>query len=216
MTITLQVKERKERGKQLLKLRQNGELPAVVYGPKEATVALTLGAKDFEKAFRAAGESSVIVLSGAGEDKEVLVHDIAYDSLKGSIDHVDFYAVEKGKEVTVTVQLSFIGEAPATKLGGSLTKALHELEVTAKPAKLPHEIVVDVSVLNTFEDNIRVKDLVVPSDVKIENNPEDMVAVVIEVKDEPVEEPVAIDMDAIEVEGKGKEKTDEPEAKESE
>jgi large subunit ribosomal protein L25 len=216
MTITLQVKERKERGKQLLKLRQNGGVPAVVYGPKEATVALTLDAKDFEKAFRAAGESSVLVLTGAGEDKEVLVHDISYDRLKGSVDHVDFYAVEKGKEVTVTVQLSFIGEAPATKLGGSLTKALHEVEVTAKPAKLPHEIVVDVSVLNTFEDHIRVKDLNVPSDVKIENDPEEMVAVVSEVKDEPVEEPVAIDMSAIEVEGKGKEKTEDGEAKEAE
>lgn len=204
MTITLKVSERTERGKQLSKLRQDGVLPAVVYGPKEGTVAIKLDAKEFEKIFKEAGESSVMVLSGAGEDKEVLVQDVAYDVLKGNIEHVDFYAIEKGKEVTVNVPLEFTGEAPAIKLGGSLTKALHEIEVTCKPADLPHEIVVDVSSLATFEDHIRVKDLNIPAGVKISNDPEEMVAVVIEAKEE-VEEPVAIDMDAIEVEQKGKE-----------
>ena len=204
MTITLKVSERTERGKQLSKLRQEGVLPAVVYGPKEGTVAIKLDAKEFEKIFKEAGESSVMVLSGAGEDKEVLVQDVAYDVLKGNIEHVDFYAIEKGKEVTVNVPLEFTGEAPAIKLGGSLTKALHEIEVTCKPADLPHEIVVDVSSLATFEDHIRVKDLNIPAGVKISNDPEEMVAVVIEAKEE-VEEPVAIDMDAIEVEQKGKE-----------
>lgn len=179
-------------------------MPAVVYGPKEGTVAIKLDAKEFEKIFKEAGESSVMVLSGAGEDKEVLVQDVAYDVLKGNIEHVDFYAIEKGKEVTVNVPLEFTGEAPAIKLGGSLTKALHEIEVTCKPADLPHEIVVDVSSLATFEDHIRVKDLNIPAGVKISNDPEEMVAVVIEAKEE-VEEPVAIDMDAIEVEQKGKE-----------
>lgn len=204
MTITLKVTDRKEKGKQLKKLRMGGVIPAVVYGPKEAPVALSLDAKEFEKIFKEAGESSVLVLSGAGGDKEVLVQDVSYDSLKGNIEHVDFYAIEKGKEVTVAVPLEFTGEAPAVKLGGSLTKALHEIEVTCKPADLPHEITVDVSVLNTFEDHIRVKDLNIPSGVKVENDLEDTVAVVTETKEEP-EEPAAVDMDSIEVEKKGKE-----------
>ncbi len=204
MTITLKVSERTERGKQLAKLRQGGVLPAVVYGPKEEAMAIKLDQKEFEKVFKEAGESSVLVLSGAGDDKEVLVQDVAYDVIKGGVEHVDFYAIEKGKEVTVNVPLEFVGEAPAIKLGGSLTKALHEIEVTCKPASLPHEIVVDVSSLATFEDHIRVKDLNIPSGVKVENDPEETVAVVTEVKEE-VEEPVAIDMEAIEVEKKGKE-----------
>lgn len=208
MTITIKVTERKERGKQLAKLRQNGVLPAVIYGPKEEASAINLDSKEFEKIFREAGESSVMVLTGVGEDKEVLVQDVAYNRVKGGIEHVDFYAIEKGKEVTVNIPLEFVGEAPAIKLGGSLTKVLHEIEVTCKPANLPHEIVVDVSSLNTFEDMIHVKDLNIPAGVKVENDPEDTVALVAEAKEEPVE-PVAIDMSAIEVEKKGKEETEE-------
>jgi large subunit ribosomal protein L25 len=207
MTITLNVAKREETGKKLDKLRGSGVLPAVVYGPKHEAMSISLNAKEFEKVFREAGESSVLVLSGIGEDAEVLVQDVAYDPVKGLVQHVDFYAIEKGKEVTVNIPLEFVGEAPAIKLGGSLTKALHEIEVTCKPSALPHEIVVDVSSLATFDDHIRVKDLDVPAGVKVENDPEETVAVVTEAKEEPVE-PVAIDMSAIEVEQKGKEKTE--------
>jgi len=204
MTITLKVSERSERGKKLAKLRQDGVLPAVVYGPKEEAKSIKLDAKEFEKVFKEAGESSVLVLSGVGGDLEVLVQEVSYDTLKGGVQHVDFYAIEKGKEVTVNVPLEFTGEAPAVKLGGSLTKALHEISVTTKPTNLPHEIVVDVSTLVTFEDQIRVKDLNIPSGVKVDTDPEEMMAAVIETKEEP-EETEVLDMDAIEVEKKGKE-----------
>lgn len=204
MTINLNVEKRTETGKKLAKLRAAGKLPAVVYGAKEESTPLTLNRRDFEKAYAEAGESSILVLSGLDEDKEVLVHELAFDNVKGGILHVDFYAVEKGKEVTVPVELHFIGEAPAIKLGGSLTKALHQIEITAKPANLPqHGIEVDISVLNTFEDSIRVKDLNIPANVKVEHDPEETVAVVVEFKEE-VEEVAPIDMSAIEVEQKGK------------
>lgn len=203
MTITLKVEARTETGKKLKTLREQGKLPAVVYGPKHESTNLFLDGKEFEKIFREAGESSVLLLTGVGEDAEVLVQEVAYDPVKGGLKHVDFYAIEKGKEVTVSIPLEFVGESPAAKLGGSLTKALHEIEVTCKPSALPHEIIVDISSLLTFEDHIRVKDLNIPANVKVENDPEDTVAVMTEIKDEPIES-VAIDMDAIEVEQKGK------------
>ncbi len=208
MTIKLNVSERTERGKKLATLRAAGQLPAVVYGAKEESTPITLNRREFEKAYEEAGESSVIVLSGLKEDKEVLIHEMSFDNVKGGVQHVDFYAIEKGKEVTVPIELTFVGEAPAMKLGGTLTKALHEVEVTAKPANLPHEIVVDISSLVTFEDHIRVKDLNIPAGVKIENDPEETVALVSEVKEE-VEEVAAIDMTAIEVEQKGKKEEEE-------
>ena len=208
MTFTLNVSERTEKGKKLQALRAAGKLPAVVYGPKHEAMAVSLDMKEFQKVFNEAGESSVLVLSGVGEDTEVLVQDVTYSPVKSRVEHVDFYAIEKGKEVTVNVPLEFTGEAPAIKLGGSLTKALHEIEVTCKPAKLPHEIVVDVSSLNTFEDSILVKDLNAPDGVKIENDAEDTVAFVAEAKEES-EEPASLDMDTIEVEKKGKEDSEE-------
>lgn len=211
MTITLKVEERSAKGKKLDALRAQGKLPAVVYGPKHKAVALSLDAKAFDKAFKSAGESSVLILSGVGEDAEVLVQEVSYAPLKGTVEHVDFYAIEKGKEVTVNVPLVFVGEAPAIKLGGSLTKALHEIEVTSKPSALPHEIEVDVSTLETFDDSIRIKDLKIPANVTVENDPEETVAVVSEVKEEE-EEVTEVDISSIEVEQKGKDKEEDEEA----
>lgn len=197
MTITLNVEKREGKA-------GAGKIAGVVYGPKQASVSLAIDKRVFEKTLEEAGESTVINLEGLGEAMEVLVHDVDFDPVKGGVRHVDFYAIEKGKEVTVDVPLQFIGEPEALKLGGVLTKALHEIEVTCRPSKLPKEIVVDVSPLKTFEDSIRVKDLNLPEGVKVENDPEETVAVVVPVEEEK-EEPVApIDMSAIEVEKKGK------------
>jgi large subunit ribosomal protein L25 len=204
MTVTLNATARTERGKKLAMLRKQGKLPAVVYGPKDEATALTLDRSAFEKLFREAGESTIINLVGVGEDKEVLVHDIAFDPERGGPIHVDFYAIERGKELTLDVPLEYVGEAPAVKLGASLTKVLHEVEVTCRPSKLPQHIVVDVSSLAEFGAQIHVSDLPLPEGVKIENDPDEVVALVQEVKEEVEEAPAAIDMSAIEVEEKGK------------
>lgn len=203
MTFTLTAEPRTVQGKKLTELRDAGKLPAVMYGPKETATLLTLDRVTFEKLFKQTGESSVIVLEGLGTPKEVLVHDVAFDALRGGVIHVDFYAVEAGKEITVDVPLTFVGEAPALKLGGTLTKVLHEVEVTCTPGNLPKEITVDVSVLDDFEKQIHVSDLVVPKGVTIENDGEEVIALVQAVAEEKETE-ATIDMSAIEVEKKGK------------
>jgi large subunit ribosomal protein L25 len=209
MTFTLTVESRTERGKKVSALRSAGKLPAVMYGPKEEATPLTLDKIEFEKVLKQAGESSVIVLKGLSKDKEVLVQEVSFDPMRGGATHVDFYAVEAGKEITIHIPLEFIGEAPATKRGGTLTKVLHEIEVTCTPSNLPQHIDVDVSTLDDFEKQIHVKDLVVPKGVKIENDLEDVIALVQAVEEE-AEAPVeAVDMSAIEVEKKGKTETEE-------
>lgn len=209
MTFTLAVETRTERGKQLDRIRAAGKLPAVMYGPKEETTSLVMDRVAFEKIFKQTGESGMITLKGPNGPKDVLVQDVAFDPRRGGIVHVDFYAVEAGKEITVHVPLEFEGEVPALKLGGTLTKVLHEVEVTCTPQNLPQHIMVDVSVLVDFEARIHVKDLTIPKGVTVENDPEDVVALVQAVTEEK-EAPVAvIDMDAIEVEKKGKTETEE-------
>jgi large subunit ribosomal protein L25 len=204
MTNTLQATIRTERGKKLRKMRASGMLPAVVYGPKEVATPLSLSRLEFEKVFKEAGESTVITLAGLDEDKDVLVQDIAYDPVTSVPLHVDFYAIEKGKKVTVNVPIAFVGEAPALKLGGVLTKVLYELEVEAMPKDLPHEIVVDVSSLAEFDSHITVADVVVPVGVTVLNNLEETIVVASEVIEEVDAVVEQVDMSAIEVEEKGK------------
>ncbi len=213
MTFTLEATPRTTFGKKVAALRAEGNLPAVVYGPKQVPQSVTLSKGAFDKVLKEAGESSVVTITGLEKPIDVLIHEVAFDPRQGGIVHVDFYAIEKGKKLTVDVPLHYTGEAPALKLGGTLTKVLHEVEVEADPSKLPKEIVVDISVLVDYEAQIHVRDLVVPEGVTIKENPEDVVALVQEVKEEAEVAPT-LDMSAIEVEKKGKtEETPEPEAK---
>jgi large subunit ribosomal protein L25 len=207
MTFTLNATPRTEMGKKVESLRAEGKLPAIVYGPKQAPTALTLSKIEFDKILREAGESSVITLQGLEKATDVLIHDVAFDARKGGVVHVDFYAIEKGKKITIDIPLNFVGEAPALKLGGTLTKVLHEIAVTAEPTKLPKEIIVDISALVDFDSQIHVGDLTIPAGVEVETSADDVVALVQQVAEEK-EAPV-LDMGAIEVEKKGKTETEE-------
>ncbi len=208
MTITLKATPRTETGKKTALLRAEGNLPAVMYGPKQAPTALTISKLDFDKVLKEAGESSVVTITGLDKSTDVMIHDVAFDPLKGGVVHVDFYAIEAGQKITVHVPLVFVGEAPALKLGGTLTKVLHEIEVEAEATHLPKEIEVDLSTLENFESRIHVSDLKIPKGVEIKNAPEDMVALIQQVEEEKEEAPV-LDMSSIEVEKKGKAEGDE-------
>lgn len=204
MTFTLNVTKREERGKAVKKLRAEGKIAGVVYGPKEPATPLTFDSLAFEKLFKQAGESSIVELAGLDSKKDVLIHDVAIDPIRGEVIHVDFYAIEKGKELTLDVPFEFVGEAPALKLGGTLTKVLHELKVTCEPRNLPKEIAVDISMLVNFDSQIHIKDLVLPPGVRTEEDPEGVVVLVQAVEEEAEEPVAAVDMEAIEVEKKGK------------
>lgn len=191
--------------------RENGQLPAVVYGPKQESTPLVVDRRAFEKLYEEAGEASIITLTGLDEELEVLVHDMDFDPKVGGMIHVDFYAIERGKELTTNVPLEFVGEAPAEKQGATANKILHEVEVTCRPSNLPSHIDVDLSVLVDEDSSIQVKDLKVSDEVKIDTDPEAVVANVAAArKDESDEAAEAVDMSAVEVEAKGK--TEEEEA----
>jgi large subunit ribosomal protein L25 len=192
-------------GKRVSALFDAGKMPAVVYGPKQESTPITLSQKDFEKVFREAGESSVIELSGVeATPLQVLIHEVDNDPVTHRPRHADFYAIEKGAKVEVAVPLTFIGESPAVKAGNNLVKVMHELEIEAAPADLPHDLEVDISVLAAVGDQIHVRDIKLGKGVEAKVDGDEVVALIQEVQEEKEEAPIAIDMDAIEVEQKGK------------
>jgi large subunit ribosomal protein L25 len=208
---TLAVEKRVALGKHSKSLKNDGFMPAVVYGPKQEPVSLTVSLREFERVLKSAGESSVVELSGlGGSPMQVLIHEVHVDPVTSVPRHVDFYAIEKGAKVEVAVQLSFIGESPAVKAGANLVKVLHEVEIEADAAKLPHEIEVDISSLVNVGDQIHVSDLKMPAGVTLQTDLEEVI-VLIQAAHEEVEEEAgaAPDMSAIEVEKKGKEEGEE-------
>lgn len=204
MTTKLTVQKRTE---DTNAVRAAGKLPAVVYGPKQESIAIECDALEFEKLFATAGESTIINLEGLDEELEVLVHDVAFHAEKGGYLHVDFYAIERGKELTTHVAIHFIGEAPVEKGGATVNKSLHEVEVTCRPSALPSEFVVDLTQFTDDSIIVTVADLKVPAGVTIDTEPETPIASVSaarKAEPETTDETNEVDMDVVEVEGKGK------------
>jgi large subunit ribosomal protein L25 len=210
--ITLTAEKRDALGKKAGALKAAGTMPAVVYGPKQEAVAITLSVREFEKALKTAGESSVLELGGLGAPMQVLIHDVDHDPVTNVPRHADFYAIEKGAKIEVAVPLVFVGEAPAEKAGANIVKVMHEVEIEADAAHLPHDIQVDISNLAAIDDQIHAKDLVMPSGVTLKTDGDEVIALAQEVQEEVEEAPAAVDMGAIEVEKKGKEEGAEGEA----
>jgi large subunit ribosomal protein L25 len=179
-------------------------MAAVYYGRKEKATPIVISKPAFKRIFRLAGESSVVVLEGNGKKIEALIHEVDFDPVKDEPRHADFYVLEKGKKVTVSVPVHFEGESPAVKnLGGILVKVMHEIEVEAEAKDLPHAVEVDISALTDLDSQITVGDLKLPAGVvSTEDKGEVVAAVSVAKEEEEVSAP--IDISAIEVEKKGK------------
>ncbi|HEY5383119.1 MAG TPA: 50S ribosomal protein L25 [Candidatus Paceibacterota bacterium] len=210
MELTVEARDAKKSSKTL---RTKGGMPAVIYGRSEAATSIAVNRKDFEKLFKAAGESSVISLKGLGTAKDVLIKAVDFDAVSGLPIHADFYAIQKGQTVTVSVPLEFDGVSEAVKSkGGILTKVMHELELECEPKDLPHAIHVDVSLLVDLDSQIHIKDLVLPKSAKISAEPDEVVALISVAEEEPAETAAPVDLSAIGISEERGKKEEEGEA----
>lgn len=199
---------KRSKTEKLADIRLNGMVPAVVYGARVENTTISVPSVLFSKILKEAGETSTISLEikdGKGSSKkiDVLIHEIQKDPIKGFPMHIDFLAIDMNKPIEVAVPLEFEGIAPADKNGlGVLVKVLHEVEIKALPKDIPHFLSVDLSVLNTLEDQIHVKNIKLPSGIEMLTNEEEVIALVAPVQEEAEIE--TTDVSSIEVEKKGK------------
>lgn len=172
--LALQKRDASEKAK---KLRQRSLLPGVIYGHGAENRNVMADYNSFHKAFKAAGESTLLDLEIEGGIVKALVKDWQVDPLSNRYIHVDFYQVNLKEKLKTEIALNFIGESSAVKAqGGSLVKTLDSVLVECLPTDLVHAIDVDVSVLASFDDMIAVKDLVVPAGIEILESPDAIVA----------------------------------------
>jgi large subunit ribosomal protein L25 len=184
------------------KIRAEGLIPAVVYGPKFANTSVSINYQDFVRLYNKHGETTLIAMDIDGKVTNTMIHDMELDPVSNKVIHIDFYAPEAGKKVHANVPLVFVGESAAVRAGANLVKVLHELEVEALPENLPHSIEVDISKIVTIEDGVTVADLKLPAGVSTKHEADEVVASAVEVKEEVESAPV--DLSKIEVEAKGK------------
>ncbi len=174
----LAARTRSVRGKAVRALRRTGVLPAVVYGHGIASRSLAIPAEDFQRVWQKAGESSLVDLLVDGEQPfATIIQHVQRDPRSHRIVHVDFHQVKMTENVHVEIPLRLTGESPAVKqLGGTLVQVRDVVSVECLPADLVKEIAVDISALATFDDALRIRDLVLPKGLTVTNAADDFVA----------------------------------------
>jgi len=206
--VLLKTKTRDKASRKAHSIRQQGFIPAVLYGAEIKNLSLEVDQKEFEDVYKEAGESSLVSLEIEGKKFSVLIHQIARDPITGKFLHVDFYHPSSKKKVEAEIPLIFKGEAPAVKeLGGTLEKALQTVEVKGLAQDLPREIKINIENLETFEDRILIKDLEIPEKVEVLKDPDEIVVHVI--PPGKIEEELAAEQKKAEEEKAEEEKTEE-------
>lgn len=186
-TEVLQTELREGRGKwEARRMRAHGETPAVLYGHKEETVALTLKSDQLHTALRHGAH--MVELAGAVK-QSAFVRDIQWDALGNEILHVDLTRVDRDEEVEVTLAIELRGVAPGTTTGGVIDHAAHQITVICKASTIPEKIVVGINDLELGQ-SITVADLDLGG-AKFEGDPEMVVVSCVEPIEQPEEEEAA-------------------------
>jgi large subunit ribosomal protein L25 len=152
------------------KLKKEGLIPAVIYGGKEDSLSLQIGARDITNVLsRARGENILVELdidnAGAKTTRMALIQEVQHAPLSGKIVHVDFHAVNMNETLHTSVPIEPRGESVGVRsFGGILEQSLRSVDVECLPKDLPEVITVDVSNLN-IGDSIHVKHLILPAGV---------------------------------------------------
>lgn len=174
-------------------LRKEGLIPGIVYGKHLATpLAIACKRNDVIKAYKEAGYSTPLMLTGEGVDQLVLFQDIQVDPVSDVLLHMDFLAVNKDEKVRTEIPVRMIGESPIEKGGeGKIQLVKDFIEVEAFPQDLPHDVTIDISVIQTINDTIFVKDLKFAGNVEVLDDAEQPIITVLTMSEESEEAPTA-------------------------
>jgi large subunit ribosomal protein L25 len=175
---TLAAEHRDLTGKKVARLRDAGRLPAVVYGHGEASDPISIDAHDFEQLRRHSGPNALVDLSVDGQKaRPVLVSSVQVHPVNRRTIHVDLFLVRMTEELTVDVPLVAIGDSPAVTLqGGTLLHPIESVRIRALPDHLPQAIEYSVESLVDFDTTMHVRDLVIPGDVVLVTDGDDIIA----------------------------------------
>ncbi len=169
----LKAQVRKERGKKrAAELRQQGKIPAIVYGHKQEPQAVILDIHDFTEELHHGKKLLDVEIDGKQE--KLLLKDVQYDHLGKKIIHADLIRVDLSEKVKVQVPLMFKGTPAGASEGGILEEHLARIEVECTVTEIPESIDVSVKGLK-IDESLHVRDIVLPAGVKSVTSPDILV-----------------------------------------
>ncbi|MEI8340789.1 MAG: 50S ribosomal protein L25 [Verrucomicrobiota bacterium] len=159
------------------KIKQQGLVPAVIYGGKGEPQALQVSAREIRNLLsHAVGENILVDLeidnAGTVTSSMALIQEVQHNPLGGAVLHVDFRAVSRDQAITAEIPVEPVGEPNGVRnFGGLLEQNLRTLEIECLPQDLPEIITVDVTALN-IGDAIHIKDIKLPDGVSATQDPD--------------------------------------------
>lgn len=149
------------------KLRKSGQIPAVVYAKGSEATSIAVDPHDLEEIFRLTGDrNTVIQLDLAGESIPCLVREAQRNPLTRQLLHVDFYRLEPGQVVEVSVPVVGTGRAVGMALGGRLRLIARKVRIRCPWEKIPSSIEQDITPMNV-DDMVRASELHMPEGVEL-------------------------------------------------
>lgn len=137
-------------------LRREGQVPCVIYGGDE-NVHFYTSEKSF-KDLLYTPEVYNAEVAVDGKKYSCVIRQTQYHPVTDMVEHVDFFELIPGKEVTIRVPVALTGNARGVRNGGRLKVNLRRLRVKATPGNLPGQIEIDITNLK-IGDTIRVEDV---------------------------------------------------------
>lgn len=170
--------------------REEGKIPAAIYGREVDTVSVLLDRKDFEMTLREVGSNGVFDVEVDGDTYHVFVKEKTNAALKPEIYHVDLLAFTKGQKVNMTIPVYITGEEAISE--GIVSQSISELDVNVAPAEAPSEFTVDVSEME-IGDTKHVSDIEIDDSIELLSDTDSTVVSVSAPQIEEEPEPTADD-----------------------
>ncbi|MFT7473216.1 MAG: large subunit ribosomal protein L25 [Verrucomicrobiales bacterium] len=159
------------------RLRAEGMVPGTVYGLGQDPVSVAVEWPLLRKALTTdAGVNALLTLSIEGNEQLSIVKDIQRHPTRRNVIHVDFIRLDANVEIEVEIPIILEGVAlNVTQVSGMVDQSLFSLSIYSKPGDIPTEVTIDISELEVGEA-LHVADLVLPTGVRTEVDPEETVA----------------------------------------
>jgi large subunit ribosomal protein L25 len=186
------LKAEKREGKtksEIKQIRAEGKIPAVVYGRKAGSAAISVEGKELIALLRGNPHAVLQIEMPTGGKHSVMVQDVQKDIMTGAILHVDLHQISMNDPVHTNVVVTLTGEAKGVREGGILTLETREIEIKCLPKDIPASLTADISGLE-IGGHLLVSDLELPDKVELLSNPDDVVAAILAPK-KGEEEPAA-------------------------
>lgn len=169
----LKAEPRQETGsKDAVKLREQGMLPAIVYGHKQEPAAVSLNRHDFVEELHHGHRLFDVDIGGKKET--LLVKDLQYDHLGKDVIHADLVRVNLSELIKIRVPIELKGTAKGTHESGIIDEHLDHLDIECKVSDIPEHIMVSIKEVGVG-DSIRAGDVELPEGAKLVTNPDALI-----------------------------------------